>query len=79
MKKLMIAAGLLLSIGFASCKKNYVCECSKTRTSGGTTVTTVDQDYTFDDTKAGATSRCNSQQGAGSDGFGAYTRNCDIK
>jgi len=79
MKKLIIAAALLVSTSFVACKKDYVCECSKTRTSGGTTVTTTDGDYTFKDTKAGAVSRCNAQQGSGTDGLGDYTRNCDIK
>lgn len=81
MKKLIIAAALLLSTGFVACKKDYVCECSKTRTSssGNTTVTTTDGDYTFKDTKSGATTRCNQQEGSGTDGLGDYTRNCEIK
>jgi hypothetical protein len=79
MKKIIIAAGILLSMNFIACKKDYVCECSKTRTSGGTTVTTTDGEYTFKDTKSGATSRCNQQEGAGTDALGAYTRNCEIQ
>ncbi len=79
MKKLTIAAALLLSMSFVACKKNYVCECSKTRTSGGTSLTTVDADYTFNDTKTGAISKCNAKETSGSDAYGAYTLNCDIK
>jgi hypothetical protein len=35
MKKILIASMAL--IAFASCKKNYICECTETDTYGGTT------------------------------------------
>lgn len=79
MKKLIIAATVLLSMSFVACKKDYRCECSKTRTSGGTTVTTEDGSYTFKDTRSRAESRCNDQEGTGSDAFGDYSRDCQIK
>lgn len=79
MKKIMIAIVALFTISLASCKKDYVCECSITRTSGGNTLTTEGDKYTFKDTRVKAESRCSDEEGAGSDAFGDYTRNCEIK
>ena len=79
MKKSIIAAIALLTLGFASCKKEYKCECEKTRTGSSTTVTTDDGNYTFKDTRARAESRCNDQEGTGTDGLGSYTRDCEIR
>jgi hypothetical protein len=79
MKKLIIAATVLLSMSFVACKKDYRCECSKTRTGGTSTLTTDDGSYTFKDTRTRAESRCNDQEGSGSDAFGDYTRDCQIK
>lgn len=79
MKKIVIALATLLTLGFASCKKEYTCECSKTRTNGGITVTTEDGKYQFNDTRARAESRCNDEEESGDDGLGSYTRDCEIK
>lgn len=80
MKKSIIAAfALLVTLGFASCKKEYKCECEKTRTGSSTTVTTADGNYTFKDTRARAESRCNDQESTGSDALGSYTRDCEIR
>ena len=79
MKNLIVAAGILLTLGLTSCKKDYVCECEITRTSGGTTLTTDDGSYTFKDSRARAESKCNDQEKVGSDAFGDYTRDCQIK
>lgn len=79
MKTLVIAIAALFTLSLASCKKNYVCECSKTRTSGSTTLTTADENYTFKDTRVRAENRCNDEEGSGSDAFGDYTRDCQIK
>jgi hypothetical protein len=79
MKTSIIAIVALFTLSLASCKKDYVCECSKTRTSGSSTLTTEDNKYTFKDTRTRAESRCNEEEGSGSDGFGEYTRDCQIK
>jgi len=79
MKKSVIAIIALFTLSLASCKKDYKCECEKTRTSGSTTLTTADGNYTFKDTRTRAESRCNDQETTGNDGFGAYTRDCQIK
>ncbi len=79
MKKSVIAIMALFTLSIASCKKDYKCECEKTRTSGSSTLTTADGDYTFKDTRARAESRCNDQEGTGSDALGSYTRDCQIK
>ncbi|MBL7937367.1 MAG: hypothetical protein JNM51_16295 [Bacteroidia bacterium] len=79
MKKSVIAIVALFTLSLVSCKKNYECECSITRTNGSTTLTTDDGKYTFKDTRARAENRCNDEEGSGNDGFGAYTRDCQIK
>ena len=79
MKKVFIAIVALFALSVASCKKDYVCECTKTRTSGSTTLTTADGDYTFKDSRTRAESRCNDQESTGSYAFGDYTRDCQIK
>lgn len=79
MKNSVIAIIALFTLSLASCKKDYKCECTKTRTSGSSSLTTADGDYTFKDTRARAESRCNDQEGTGSDGLGDYTRDCDVK
>jgi hypothetical protein len=79
MKKSIIAAIALLTLGFASCKKEYKCECQKTRTGSSASVTTDDGNYTFKDTRARAESRCNDQEGTGTDGLGSYSRDCEIR
>lgn len=75
MKKIAIAIIALASLSFASCKKDYTCECKKTRTTGGITITVEDGKYVFDDTRARAESRCNDEEETGDD----YTRDCEIK
>ena len=81
MKKIIIlVAALALSGATTSCKKDYLCKCSKTYTkSNGSTETDPDGQYTFTDTKTTAINRCNQQEGSGSDLTGAYTRNCQIQ
>ena len=79
MKKLAITTLAILALGFASCKKDYTCKCTKTHTSGGTTVTTDDGSYTFKDTRTHAESRCNDEESTGTDIGGDYTRNCQIQ
>ena len=70
---------ILLALTFVSCKKNYNCQCTKSHTIGGTTVITQDGSYTFNEVKTRAITRCNQEEGAGSDAAGDYTRNCTIQ
>lgn len=79
MKKSIVAVIALLTLGFVSCKKEYKCECQKTRTGSSATVSTADGEYTFKDTRARAESRCNDQESTGSDAFGNYSRDCEIR
>lgn len=81
MKKLIVlVAAIALSGAMTSCKKDYVCKCTRTYThSDGSTETKPDGQYTYKDTKTRAIDRCNQQEGNGSDLSGSYTRNCDIE
>lgn len=79
MKKITIAIAAIFTLSLVSCKKDYTCQCSKTRTDGSTVLTTEDGSYVFKDTRARAESRCNEQEGSGNDIAGDYTRDCQIK
>jgi hypothetical protein len=79
MKKSVIAIIALVTLSLGACKKDYTCECEKTRTSGGITIITEDGKYNFKDTRTRAESRCNDQEETGTDGAGDYVRNCEIK
>ena len=78
-KVIQLTATLALVLMFASCKKDYVCECTKTYTGGSTTVTTDDGNYTYKENKAKAIEKCDANDKTGSDLGGNYTRNCDIR
>jgi hypothetical protein len=81
MKKSIISAIVIcLGLAFASCKKEYDCECKRTRSDGsGNSITTVEANYTYKDTRPRADSRCNDNETTGSDGLGNYTIDCEIK
>lgn len=79
MKTTIIAIAALFTLSLASCKKDYVCECKITRTSSSGSTTSADGNYTFKDSRARAESRCNEQEGTGTDFFGDYARDCQIK
>lgn len=80
MKKIIIlAAAVSFLTVLPSCKKDYVCKCTKTYTGNNTTVTTNDGNYTYKDTRVRAEERCDDNDKTGSDIGGDYTRNCDIQ
>ena len=80
MKRTILALVVLSAFSLASCKKEYVCECRKIRTdSDGNTTTESDGTYTFKDSRPRAETRCNDQEGSGSDILGDYTRECQIQ
>lgn len=80
MKISVLAFVALFGLAFTSCKKDYTCECKKIYTdTDGDTSTSADGTYTFKDSEARATTRCNDLEGAGTDLGGAYTRECQIQ
>lgn len=81
MKKTILLAGVLIALGtsMVSCKKDYVCQCSKTYTSGSGTSTRDYSKYTYKDTRKRAEDRCNANTASGTDFFGNYSINCQIQ
>lgn len=81
MKKSIVSI-IIISLGmaFASCKKEYNCECKRTHTdNSGNSVTTTEANYTYKDTRTRAESRCEDNERTGSDTFGDYSIDCSIK
>ena len=81
MKKTILLAVVLIAAGttMSSCKKDYVCKCSKTYTSGSGSTTNDYSKYTYKDTRKRAEDRCNANTSSGSDIFGDYSVNCQIQ
>jgi hypothetical protein len=81
MKKMILIAGLLFSVGtsIVSCKKDYTCKCSKTYTTSTGSTTHDYSVYTYKDIRTNAESRCNSNASSGSDIGGNYSINCAIQ
>jgi hypothetical protein len=81
MKKTILSIAVLISFGISmvSCKKDYVCECSKTYTTGSGTYTKDYSKYTYKDTRKRAEDRCNENTKTGSDIYGDYSINCQIQ
>ena len=80
MKKSSLIIGLLFITGLTlgSCKREYVCECSKTYTGEGGSTTEDYAKYTYKDDRVGAEEKCNAKEKTDSDVFGEYTVNCSI-
>lgn len=82
MKNTILVAGafLLFATSMVSCKKDYICQCSKTYTSGsGGSTTDNYATYTFTENRVRAEERCNNNAFTGADIWGDYSVNCDIK
>lgn len=81
MKKTILIATVLLAFASAvtSCKKDYVCKCTKTYTGNTTSVSSDYSQYTYKDTRKRAEDRCNENADSGSDFFGDYSVNCQIQ
>lgn len=81
MKKIILFAAVLLSVGttMTSCKKDYKCECSKTYTNNNGTTTRDYSIYTYNDSRKRAEDRCNENASSGSDFGGPYSINCAIQ
>jgi hypothetical protein len=69
----------LTSVSMISCKKDYICKCSKTYTSGTGTNTNDYSQYTYTENRKRAEDRCNDNVKSGSDLFGNYSINCQIQ
>lgn len=78
-KVIQLSAALALVLMLGSCKKDYVCKCTKTYTGGSTTVTIDDGNYTYKENKVNAAEKCDANEKTDSDLGGDYTRNCDIQ
>ena len=81
MKNSILLAGALLLVltSMVSCKKEYTCQCSKTYTSGSGSSTQNYSIYTYKDSRLRAEERCNDNTSSGSDIYGDYSINCEIK
>ena len=79
MNKLFLTLFAVAAMTAVSCKKEYVCQCSKTYTSGTGTTTFDYSKFTYKDNKVRATSKCNENERSDSDIFGNYSIECDIK
>jgi len=81
MKKsiLLAVAVVVTSAAMVSCKKEYVCKCTKTYTTGTGSTTENYSTYTFKENRKRAEDRCNEQTGQGSDIWGDYSINCQIQ
>jgi hypothetical protein len=80
MKNLILSGILLFAVSsMVSCKKDYVCQCSKTYTSGSGSSTQNTSVYTYNDSRKRAEDRCNDNTSSGNDLGGAYSVNCQIQ
>lgn len=76
---LLSGAMLFMATSLMSCKKDYTCECTKTRTDGSNTISTKESVTVFKDNKKRATEKCNDMESNGSDLAGTYSIDCQIK
>ncbi len=79
MRKIMLAVAVLGAMSFASCKKDYTCECKKVYTGSSSSTTVNDGTYTFNDSRPRAEKKCDDEEMTGSDILGSYSRECQIK
>ena len=81
MKNKIFLAVVLFSFATSmmSCKKEYVCKCSKTYTSGSGSSTSDYSEYIYKENRVRAEERCDGNTKSGSDLFGDYSVNCQIQ
>jgi len=77
--KILFGALLLTVVSMVSCKQDYVCDCSKTYTTGSGTSTQNYSTYTYTENRYRAEKRCNDNVETGSDIWGDYSINCQIQ
>jgi len=78
-KILMVGALLFVGMTVVSCKQDYVCQCSKTYTSGSGTSTQNYSVYTYHENRVRAEERCNDNAMSDTDFWGDYSINCQIQ
>ena len=78
-KTSLVAIAFIIAASMASCKKDYVCNCSKTYTTGTGSSTKDYSKYTYKDTRTRAEDRCNKNTDSGTDFGGNYSINCAIQ
>jgi len=80
MKKSVFLVTIITTVALmSSCKKDYLCKCSKTYTGNSGSTTSDYSQYTFKENRKRAEDRCNEQAGSGTDLFGDYSINCQIQ
>lgn len=80
MKSVIVAVIVLSGFTLTSCKKDYTCECTKVRTdSDGNRNSSKDGNYSFKDSRIRAEKKCNDLEETGTDIYGDYTRECEIR
>lgn len=79
-KRILMGVAIFSTVAFmSSCKKDYVCKCSKTYTSGSGTNTNDYSKYTYRENRKKAEDRCNDNTKSDTDIFGNYSINCQIQ
>ncbi|WP_430401696.1 hypothetical protein [Fluviicola sp.] len=80
MKKALLALLLLSGFTLVSCKKDHTCACAMVRIDdNGNRNTSSDGNYSFKDTRLRAEKKCADLEETGTDIWGDYSRECDIK
>lgn len=80
MKKVVLFAAIIGAVSLmSSCKKEYLCKCSKTYTGSSSSNTSNYSQYTFKENRKRAEDRCNEHASSGTDLFGDYSINCQIQ
>ena len=81
MKNLFLLPGafIIICLTMNSCKKDYVCRCTKTYTSGTGTNVPDYALYPYTDTKRKAEERCSTNNLTSGDFDGAYDIQCQIQ
>ncbi len=64
MKKLLLFVAVVTAFSFASCRKDYTCQCTTTYTNGSPT--TTDNTYRFKTTKRRAQTICDTNESSSS-------------
>ena len=75
MKKIYISAAVLTMLAFASCKKDYTCECTVSDGQGTNSTSSV----TIHESKKDAESACKASNSTVSSGGMTMTSTCKIK
>lgn len=81
MKKFLLFVPVAVVIGFASCKKDHVCNCVTRNTDTSVVVLEIDQDITIKATKGKADETCKENEARLNSEYGSadVTTTCTIK